>query len=110
MAANTKMIHVRVDDDIREEASSVLGSLGLSLSDAIRVFLHRVVATQGFPLELKVPNEKTRAALEEAREVRKARKARFATPEELFADLDGKMESASTACSVRTRREKTKRR
>jgi DNA-damage-inducible protein J len=46
MAANTKMIHVRVDDDIREEASSVLGSLGLSLSDAIRVFLHRVVATQ----------------------------------------------------------------
>ncbi|TGQ64164.1 type II toxin-antitoxin system RelB/DinJ family antitoxin [Mesorhizobium sp. M00.F.Ca.ET.186.01.1.1] len=89
MATNTKMIHVRVDDEIREEASSVLGSLGLSVSDAIRVFLHRVVATQSFPLELKVPNEETRAALAEAREIRKARKARFATPDELFADLDG---------------------
>jgi DNA-damage-inducible protein J len=88
--AATKMIHVRVDDDIREEASSVLGSLGLSVSDAVRVFLHRVVASQSFPLELKVPNETTRAAIAEAREIRKARKARFATPDELFDDLNGK--------------------
>ena len=90
MAANTKMIHVRVDDDIRDEASSVLESFGLSVSDAIRMFLHRVVASQSFPLELKVPNETTRAALAEAREIRKARKARFATPDELFDDLKGK--------------------
>ncbi|CAN7429350.1 type II toxin-antitoxin system RelB/DinJ family antitoxin [Phyllobacterium sp. LjRoot231] len=90
MAAKTKMIHVRVDDDIRDEASSVLESFGLSVSDAIRMFLHRVVASQSFPLELKVPNETTRAALAEAREIRKARKARFATPDELFADLKGK--------------------
>ncbi len=88
--AATKMIHVRVDDDIREEASLVLGSLGLSVSDAVRVFLHRVVATQGFPLELKVPNEATRSAIAEAREIRKARRARFATPDELFDDLKGK--------------------
>jgi len=86
----TKMIHVRVDDDIRDEASSVLGSFGLSLSDAVRMFLHRVVASQSFPLELKVPNETTRDALAEAREIRKARKARFATPDELFAELSGK--------------------
>ncbi|TGV55481.1 type II toxin-antitoxin system RelB/DinJ family antitoxin [bacterium M00.F.Ca.ET.141.01.1.1] len=90
MATNTKMIHVRVDDEIREEASSVLGSLGLSVSDAVRVFLHRVVATQSFPLELKVPNEETHAALAEAREIRKGRKARFTTPDELFADLNRK--------------------
>ena len=90
MAAKTKMILVRVDDDIRDEASAVLGSLGLSISDAIRVFLHRVAASQSFPLELKLPNETTRAALAEAREIRKARKARFATPDELFANLDGK--------------------
>lgn len=83
----TKMIHVRVDDDIREEASSVLDSFGLSLSDAVRIFLHRVAASQSFPLELKVPNEATRAALMEARQIRKARKARFSTPEELFDDL-----------------------
>lgn len=90
MAANTKMIHVRVDDDTRNEASSVLESFGLSVSDAVRIFLHRVVVSQSFPLELKVPNESTRAAHAEARESRKANKARFATPGELFADLEGK--------------------
>ncbi len=88
--AATKMVHVRVEDDTREEASLILGSFGLSLSDAVRIFLHRVVATQSFPLELKVPNATTRAALAEAREIRKARKARFASPDELFADLNGK--------------------
>jgi DNA-damage-inducible protein J len=83
------MIHVRVDDNIREEASSVLESFGLTISDAVRIFLHRVAVSQSFPLELKVPNETTRAALAEAREIRKARKARFATPDELFNDLGG---------------------
>jgi DNA-damage-inducible protein J len=87
--AATKMIHVRVDDDIREEASAVLGSLGLSVSDAVRVFLHRVAVTHSFPLELKVPNEATQAAIEEARAIRKARKARFTSPDELFESLGG---------------------
>ena len=85
LAANTKMIHVRVHYDIRDEASLVLGSFGLSVSDAIRMFRHRVVASQSFPLELKVPNETTRAALAEAREIREARRARFAKPEEPFS-------------------------
>ncbi len=90
MTAHTKMIHVRVDDDLREEASAVLETFGMSMSDAVRIFLHRVAATQSFPLELKVPNEETKAALEEARAMRRARKARFATPDELFDDLSGK--------------------
>lgn len=84
----TKMLHVRVDDDIRDDASSILASLGLTMSDAVRIFLHRVVASQGLPLELKVPNETTRAALLEAQQMRKARKARFATPGELLTDLN----------------------
>ncbi|MGF9566504.1 type II toxin-antitoxin system RelB/DinJ family antitoxin [Neorhizobium sp. JUb45] len=86
----TKMLHVRVDDDIREDASEVLDALGMTMSDAVRIFLHRVAATQSFPLELKAPNEETRAALKEAREIRKARSARFNAADELFADLKDK--------------------
>ncbi|MDO9418990.1 type II toxin-antitoxin system RelB/DinJ family antitoxin [Pararhizobium sp.] len=84
----TKMLHIRVDDDLSEDAAAVYRSLGLSMSEAIRLFLHRSVASQGLPLELKVPNAKTRAALAEAGQMQKARKSLFATPSELFADLD----------------------
>lgn len=82
------MLHIRVDDDLRDDAVAIFDSLGLTMSEAVRLFLHRVVVSQGLPLELKVPNERTRAALQEARQMRKARKARFATPDALFADLN----------------------
>lgn len=84
----TKMLHIRVDDDLRDDAAAVFGSLGLSTSDAVRLFLHRAVVSQGLPLELKVPNEQTHLALLEAQQIRKARSARFDTPDKLFADLN----------------------
>ena len=62
--------------------------MGLSVSDAVRLFLGRVVADQAFPLELKVPNAETRAAMAEAEEIARTRRARFATADELFADLE----------------------
>jgi DNA-damage-inducible protein J len=60
--------------------------MGLSMSDAVRLFLKRVVADQALPIELKVPNAETRAAMEEARTLRRAR---FATADALFDDLNG---------------------
>ena len=66
MAAHTSMLHVRVDDETKEQATAALGAMGLSISDAVRLFLRRVVADQAFPLELKVPNAETRSAIAEA--------------------------------------------
>ncbi|WP_275784194.1 type II toxin-antitoxin system RelB/DinJ family antitoxin [Pararhizobium gei] len=86
--AATKMLHVRVDDDLSEDANAVFRSLGLTMSEAIRLFLHRSVVSQGIPLELKVPNATTLEALAEARQMRRAKKVRFSTPEELFANLN----------------------
>ncbi|MCC9001500.1 MAG: type II toxin-antitoxin system RelB/DinJ family antitoxin, partial [Candidatus Competibacter sp.] len=60
----------------------------LSLSDAVRVFLTRVVAEQGLPFALKAPNAETRAALAEAEAIIGARRARFADAEALFDALD----------------------
>lgn len=88
MAARNSMLHIRVDDKTKAEATEALNAIGLSVSEAVRIFLHRVVAEQAFPLELKVPNAETRAAMAEADEIIRAGRARFATPEELFADLD----------------------
>lgn len=88
MAAQTSMLHIRVDDDMKEQATVALTAMGLSMSDAVRLFLRRVVADQGFPLELKVPNAETRAAIEASRAMMADRRARFASADELFDDLE----------------------
>jgi DNA-damage-inducible protein J len=82
------MLHVRVDDAIKTQATQTLDAMGLSVSDAVRLFLHRVVAEQAFPFELKVPNAKTRAAMKESRAMMSARKPRFTSAEALFDDLE----------------------
>ena len=91
MATQTSMLHIRVDDDIKEQATQALTTMGLSVSDAVRLFLRRVVVDQAFPLELKVPNAETQAAMEESRAMmanRRKGENRFASADEMFADLE----------------------
>ncbi len=76
MATNTSMLHVRVDAELKAQASEILASMGLTMSDAVSMLLRRVVAEQAFPLDLKVPNAATRAAMIEARALMAERCAR----------------------------------
>jgi DNA-damage-inducible protein J len=62
--------------------------MGLSVSDAVRILLKRVVNDQAFPLELKVPNAVTQAAIEESRAKMKASHARFDSASDLINDLE----------------------
>ena len=87
MAATT-MVHVRVDEQIKAQATETLAAMGLSVSDAVRVFLMRVVAEQQMPFALKAPNTRTRAAMAEANEIARTRRARFKTASALFDDLE----------------------
>ena len=86
--AHSSMLHIRVDDEVKTQATEALAAMGLSMSDAVRIFLKRVVNDQAFPLELKVPNADTRAAMEEARAMMKARQARFESADALFDELE----------------------
>jgi len=86
--ATTTMVHVRVDEQIKAQATETLAAMGLSVSDAVRVFLMRVVAEQQMPFALQVPNAETRAAMTEANEIARTRRVRFATATELFDDLE----------------------
>ena len=88
MAEKTTMLHVRVDEETRERAAAALSAMGLGMSEAVRLFLHRVVAEQAFPIELKVPNAATRAAMAEAEEMAGARRARFKSGDALLASLE----------------------
>jgi len=82
------MLHIRMNEKTKAEATAALAAMGLTAADAVRLLFHRIATDQAFPLELKVPNAETRAAMEEAEEIAKGRKARFADADALFADLD----------------------
>ena len=62
MAATTATVHVRVDEKIKAQATETLSAMGLTVSDAVRVFLTRVVADKELPFALKAPNTTSRAA------------------------------------------------
>jgi DNA-damage-inducible protein J len=86
--AATAMIHVRVDEEVKTQAAETLALMGLSVSDAVRVFLKRVVAEKAMPFDVRVPNVETRAAMAEADEIIRDRNARFATAQDIFDDLE----------------------
>lgn len=87
--AQTSMLHVRMDDELKARGNAALEAMGLSAADAVRMLYHRIVADQAFPLELKVPNAETRAAMAEIEEMRRVGAARFADADALFKSLDG---------------------
>lgn len=66
MAANA-VVRARIDGQIRDEASIVLATMGLTVSDAFRLMLTRVVSEKALPFEILTPNAKTIAAMKDAR-------------------------------------------
>ena len=82
------MVHVRLDQDVKARATETLAAMGLSVSDAVRVFLMRVIVDQQLPFPLKVPNAETRAAMAEADAIARTHRAWFATADALFDDLE----------------------
>lgn len=66
MAANA-LVQTRIDGVIKEEAAAVLESIGLTVSDAVRLMLMRVAQDKALPFEPLIPNKKTIAAMKEAR-------------------------------------------
>lgn len=52
MPAQTSMLHVRVDDHLKAQAADALAGVGLTLSDAVRILLTRVVAEGCLPAGL----------------------------------------------------------
>ena len=84
--AKTGAVRARVDPELKRRAEAVLGQVGLTPSEAIRIFYRHVELVGGLPFELRVPNEQTRAAIAEARSGAGLR--RFDGVDELFDDLE----------------------
>jgi DNA-damage-inducible protein J len=57
MSAQTSMLHVRVDADIKAQASENLANFGLTISDAVRIVLTRVAKEGALPAGLMTDPE-----------------------------------------------------
>ncbi|MCR2034301.1 type II toxin-antitoxin system RelB/DinJ family antitoxin [Adlercreutzia mucosicola] len=69
MAAST--LTIRLDSDLKNEASRVVEHYGLDISTAMRMFLTQIVNTNAIPLSLdyEQPNEESLIAIQETREM-----------------------------------------
>ena len=79
------LVQTRIDGAIKEEAAAVLASMGLTVSDAVRIMLVRVAREHALPFEPLIPNTKTIAAMKEAR---KGKLTSFKTVKDLIDDLN----------------------
>lgn len=72
--AKTSVININVPTEVKEEANSILNSLGLNMSTAMNIFLKKVIRERGIPFELKQePNENGIESLKELDDIEHGR-------------------------------------
>lgn len=64
---NNAVVRARIDGELKEEATTILATMGLTVSDAFRMMLIRVVKEQALPFEPLIPNKETIAAMRNAK-------------------------------------------
>ena len=80
----TTMVHVRVDGKVKDTAAKALATMGISVSDAVRMLLVRVAAEKALPFEVRVPNATSVKAM---RAADRGEGKRFKSAEALLQDL-----------------------
>jgi len=59
--AKSSNLYVRIEPDLKEQAEKVFEGLGISMSNAVGLFLKQVVINQGIPFELKLAQVKIKS-------------------------------------------------
>lgn len=69
--AKTATINMRVSPEVKSNAESIFASLGMTLTEAINIFLHKSVMVGGLPFDVRQPryNAETEAAIQESRDI-----------------------------------------
>jgi len=65
-SAKTRMIHARIDPKLKRSVERIFSEMGISTTQAIRLFLKQVELYRGLPFPVTIPNEETVAAMMEA--------------------------------------------
>jgi len=82
----TEVVRARVDERLKKDATAILATMGLTVSDFMRIGLTRVVVEQGLPFEMRAPNRLTVETLTKSERGEDLHRSEDA--ETLFKDLD----------------------
>jgi DNA-damage-inducible protein J len=81
----TSVIHTRIDSSLKADAESILEKIGLTSSEAVRLFYRQIELNQGIPFDVKIPNKLTAKTLDESDRGEDVHKAKDA--DDLFGQL-----------------------
>ena len=86
IAMKTAAVHSRIEPETKEMAEGILRKLGLSPTDAIRLFYTQITLRNGLPFPVSIPNEETAQAMEDSRKNRDL--STYSSTDELFKSWD----------------------
>lgn len=58
---------IKLDVEVKAKAKEIFKELGITMGEAVNIFLHQVALNKGLPFEVKIPNDETKKAIEDAR-------------------------------------------
>lgn len=69
--AKTAKLNIRINPDTKEAAEKLFANFGITITDAINMFLHQSLLTGGLPFPVKIPqpNANTLAAIQETEDM-----------------------------------------
>ncbi|SDM06343.1 DNA-damage-inducible protein J [Dendrosporobacter quercicolus] len=88
MLARTASLNIRIDPETKRSAEQLFSAFGITLTDAVTMFLRQSIITGGLPFELKLPqyNAEMLAAMAEANKLAKSGMG-FDTAQKLLGKL-----------------------
>ncbi len=60
------IVNARIEPKLKADAESILNDVGLTAAEAVRLLYKQICLNKGLPFAVKIPNQKTRLAMEEA--------------------------------------------
>jgi len=90
--AKTANLNIRIDPDTKENAEMLFKSFGITVSDAVNIFLHQSLMVGGLPFDMKLTryNAETEAAMQEANLIASGKipAKGYSSARALFEELD----------------------
>ena len=84
--SQSAVVHARIDQATKSATEKVLDAIGMTPTEAIRLFYRQIALRKSFPLELHIPNKLTASVL--AKSDKNQEVERFDSPAELYASWD----------------------